>query len=50
VVGKIMYNPPIYGAYVQLFAGVSDQVTLEKTGCWSECSHAQILYSPIVRI
>ncbi|KAI1880269.1 hypothetical protein JX265_001890 [Neoarthrinium moseri] len=25
---------PVYGAYTELFAGVSDQVTLDKTGSW----------------
>lgn len=47
--GRHMYNiqqlllkwfityPPIHGAYTELFAGVSDQVTSAKTGSWSEC-------------
>ncbi|KAM0811308.1 hypothetical protein AB5N19_11664 [Seiridium cardinale] len=26
--------PPIYGAYTELFAGISEQVSLEKTGSW----------------
>lgn len=28
--------PPIYGAYTELFAGLSSDVTLEKSGDWSE--------------
>lgn len=28
--------PPIYGAYTELFAGLSPEVTLEKSGDWSE--------------
>ncbi|KAF2726467.1 short-chain dehydrogenase [Polyplosphaeria fusca] len=31
---KFMLYPPIYGAYTQLFAGVSKAVTMEKTGSW----------------
>ena len=30
--------PPIYGAYTQLFAGLSPDVSLEKSGAWSEFS------------
>ena len=26
---------PIHGAYTELFAGLSPQVTLKKTGAWS---------------
>ena len=28
--------PPIYGAYTELFAGLSPDVSLEKSGAWSE--------------
>lgn len=29
-------HEPKYGAYTELFAGISDEVTLEKTGSWGE--------------
>ena len=29
-------HPSIYGAYTELFAGLSPDVTMEKTGAWSE--------------
>ena len=29
-------HPSIYGAYTELFAGLSPEVTMEKTGAWSE--------------
>ena len=35
--------PTIYGAYTELFAGTSPDVTLEKTGCWSE-SRSQLTF------
>ncbi|KAJ4248389.1 short-chain alcohol dehydrogenase [Fusarium torreyae] len=31
--GSLSY-PPIYGAYTELFAGLSPDVTMEKTGAW----------------
>ncbi|KAI4865266.1 short-chain dehydrogenase [Hypoxylon rubiginosum] len=31
---KATVYPPIYGAYTELFAGLSEDVTLEKTGSW----------------
>lgn len=33
VVNMLVY-PPIYGAFTELFAGLSPDVTLEKTGAW----------------
>lgn len=32
---KVMLHPRIYGAYTELFAGLSPSVTVEKTGQWS---------------
>ncbi|KAJ9663300.1 short-chain alcohol dehydrogenase [Coniosporium apollinis] len=31
---KILVHPPIYGAYTELFAGLSPEITVEKTGVW----------------
>lgn len=36
---KTMLYPQVYGAYTELFSGLSPEVTLEKTGSWSEFSH-----------
>lgn len=36
----LMLGPPVYGAYTQLFAGLSDEVTLEKSGSWSKFPQA----------
>lgn len=33
--GGMLYQP-IYGAYTELFAGLSPEVTTEKNGAWSE--------------
>ena len=33
---KLILHPPIYGAYTELFAGLSPQITMEKTGDWGE--------------
>ncbi|EWZ28651.1 uncharacterized protein FOBCDRAFT_262650 [Fusarium oxysporum Fo47] len=33
IMGSMLY-PPIYGAYTELFAGLSPEVTMEKTGSW----------------
>ncbi|TVY69598.1 putative oxidoreductase [Fusarium oxysporum f. sp. cubense] len=33
IMGSMLY-PPIYGAYTELFAGLSPEVTIEKTGSW----------------
>jgi retinol dehydrogenase-12 len=32
----LLLHPPIYGAYTELFAGLSPAVSIEKTGDWSE--------------
>lgn len=34
--GKLFMYPPLMGAYTELFAGLSPEITLEKTGCWGE--------------
>lgn len=34
-VKSLMY-PPINGAYTELFGGLSPDITLSKTGCWSK--------------
>ncbi|TAQ85334.1 hypothetical protein B7494_g6342 [Chlorociboria aeruginascens] len=31
---KLLLYPPIFGAYTELFAGLSPEVTLEKNGAW----------------
>ena len=33
---KFVLHPPIYGAYTELFAGLSPEVTMEKTGDWGK--------------
>lgn len=35
-VAKLVGYPPVLGAYTELFAGLSPQVTMEKSGCWGE--------------
>ncbi len=32
---SFMLHPPVYGAYTELFAGLSPEVTLAKSGSWS---------------
>lgn len=34
----LFLHPPIYGAYTELFAGFSPEVTMEKSGHWGKCS------------
>lgn len=34
---KFMLHPQVNGAYTELFAGLSPDVTMEKTGSWSKC-------------
>lgn len=34
ILTKILVHPPIYGAYTELFAGLSPEITIEKTGVW----------------
>lgn len=31
---RFMLHPPVHGAYTELFAGLSPEVTMEKTGAW----------------
>ncbi|KAH9896259.1 hypothetical protein F4778DRAFT_783540 [Xylariomycetidae sp. FL2044] len=31
---KLLMFPPVNGAYTELYAGLSPDITLEKTGCW----------------
>jgi len=35
-----MLHPVINGAYTELFAGLSDQVTLDQTGAWSKSTRS----------
>lgn len=37
---KLIMYPPLNGAYTELFAGLSPEITVEKTGCWGEFSLA----------
>lgn len=34
---KMTTFPPIYGAYTELFASLSPDITIENSGSWSEC-------------
>jgi hypothetical protein len=36
VIVGLFLHPPIYGAYTELFAGLSPEVTIEKSGAWSK--------------
>ena len=36
MVGKLVCYPVLLGAYTELFAGISPEITLEKSGSWSE--------------
>jgi retinol dehydrogenase-12 len=33
---RVVLHPPIFGAYTELFAGLSPRVTIERSGDWSE--------------
>jgi retinol dehydrogenase 12 len=33
---RVVLHPPIFGAYTELFAGLSPQVTIERSGDWGE--------------
>ncbi len=35
VILNLLLRPPIHGAYTELFAGLSPDITLKKTGAWS---------------
>lgn len=35
---KLIAYPPVFGAYTELFAGLSPKVTIDKSGSWGECS------------
>lgn len=35
---KLLMYPPVNGAYTELFAGLSPDITLSNTGCWGKCS------------
>ncbi|KAI2465640.1 hypothetical protein F4781DRAFT_408401 [Annulohypoxylon bovei var. microspora] len=37
LVMKILTYPSINGAYTLLYAGLSSEITLEKTGSWGKC-------------
>ena len=34
---KLLMYPPVNGAYTELFAGLSPDITLSNTGCWGKC-------------
>jgi retinol dehydrogenase-12 len=34
---KVITYPPVNGAYTELFAGLSPEATIEKSGDWGEC-------------
>lgn len=36
MVTKVIMYPPLYGAYTELFAGLSPDISVEDTGCWGE--------------
>jgi retinol dehydrogenase-12 len=36
IIKRSILYPPIFGAYTELFAGLSPQVTIKKTGSWGE--------------
>lgn len=36
ILGWLMMYPPVMGAYSELFAGLSPEVNIENTGCWSK--------------
>jgi retinol dehydrogenase-12 len=36
---RVVLHPPIFGAYTELFAGLSPEVTIERSGDWGESSH-----------
>jgi retinol dehydrogenase 12 len=36
VIVSLFLHPPIYGAYTELFAGLSPEVTVQKSGAWSK--------------
>jgi retinol dehydrogenase-12 len=36
ILRTFLLNPPIFGAYTELFAGLSPQITIKQTGSWGE--------------
>ncbi|ORY61261.1 uncharacterized protein BCR38DRAFT_467283 [Pseudomassariella vexata] len=34
IVTKLIMYPPVNGAYTELYAGLSPDITIQKTGCW----------------
>jgi retinol dehydrogenase-12 len=36
-VSWLLGSPPVMGAYTELFAGLSPEITLDKSGSWGEC-------------
>lgn len=44
---KALAHPTIFGAYTELFAALSPEVTLEKSGWWSKDPINLLLLSPI---
>jgi hypothetical protein len=43
---KLILYTPIHGAYTELFAGLSPEVTPAKNGAWSKCIFVVMLSSP----
>lgn len=39
---KLILYTPIHGAYTELFAGLSPEITPAKNGAWSKCISAVI--------
>jgi retinol dehydrogenase-12 len=37
---RVVLHPSIFGAYTELFAGLSPEVTIERSGDWGECHSA----------
>lgn len=37
IVKRLLFYPPVYGAYTQLWAAFSPEITIERTGEWGEC-------------
>ena len=38
LLSKLVGYPPVFGAYTELFAGLSPNITIERSGSWGECS------------
>jgi retinol dehydrogenase-12 len=47
ILKKLVLHPPIYGAYTELYAGLSPKITIENSGSWGKFQHEKYYSFPI---